>query len=179
MAEVLLGRSIGSVTGPDIVTVQVSLDSLGTTAYAIGDVLSAGGTAVRLDCAGRFKSTTIELVGVRLYEHAEAGTCQKPDLSLYLLNADYVVPAQNAAFKGPTVAEGAPSSLQHKLTVPAAGWIDYEPATAPPRHALTSISVGKLLRLGDTRALFLVPVIEVAKTFAADARLLIELDFKR
>ncbi len=167
MINNLIDRYIGRFAKARLTGVT-EITSLTTSAYAIGDVLNAGGLTLPIAGVSLSKDTAIDLVQVMVWEKFTVGSSIKPGMTLHFFDTDYTPPAQNAAFLGPT------GYLTHigSVTVASSDFVEYN------GYALAQKAVALRLRPVETsRSLYMVAVTTGTPTFGTGASLTFQLDF--
>lgn len=157
----------------------VSITSLGTTAYASGDVVN-NGAMLELSCVTHAKGDAVRLRAISVYENAgTAGTRAKAPLRLYVYDAIAGVAAQNTPWIAPTGA----TSLVGVFDIAGSDYVetaDGSPdnyATALVDGAAASVSGSDILQTNGARHLYLVVVANGTPTFATGATLTFRFHF--
>ncbi len=172
----IIDRFLGR-TGRASSFADVSITSLGTTAYAAGDVLNPTATCLALQCVGHGTGDIVTLRNVSVWETCASGSRVKPALRIYFFESDYIVPAQNTAF---TV--DANVTMLGFVDVATGEYVEYDDLT--PGGTIYSAAFVELtdtdtigarpvtMRLGSTsRNLYAVVTTTGTPTFTASAAL--------
>lgn len=162
----LIDRYIGRFA-PSRISVRSEITSLGTTAYAIGDVLNAGGLTMPLPGASLSREHPADIKYVTVWEKFTTGSSIKPGMTLHFFTTDYTPPAQNAAFVGPT------SFLTHcgSVTIATGDYVEYN------GYALARVAVNiRVTPDNNSRTVYCVAATTGTPTFATGAQLTFQFD---
>lgn len=172
--NVNLLRTIGRTPSPRIYK-TITIGSVGTTAYAVGDVLSSG--LITLNCVGLNSSGLFTVHEVRAHQKRATGDAfTAPKLHIRFFNdSTYSPPAQNAVFVPPTNY----TLNQGKVTIETTDWEDYNEASGD-KHAfaqrhLAESEKATIVTESGTQAIHAVVTIETVVTHSADQQYTIEL----